>query len=88
MFICTNYSVILYDKEQRLHNTKAGKNRLMRQRSTMGESFGKSIHVRNFCYDVTYIRPPVQTVEVEVGKPYSLWEQNCSDNFSWLEIAW
>ena len=27
----------------------------------MGESFE-----RDFCYDVTYIRPPVQTVRVEI----------------------
>ena len=34
--------------------------------------FGKSIHARNFCYDVMYMRPPVQTVGVEVGKLDSL----------------
>ena len=49
---------------------------------------GEGIHARNFCYDVMYIRPPVQTVRVEVGKPDSLWEQECSDNFPWPEIAW
>ena len=50
--------------------------------------FGKSIHPRNFGYDVTYARPPVQTVGVEVGRQDSLWERECSGNFPWREIAW
>ena len=38
--------------------------------------FGKSIHARNFGYDLThvqsYVHPPVQTVGVEVGRQDSL----------------
>ena len=31
--------------------------------------FGKSIHARNFGYEVMYVRPPVETVGVEAGHP-------------------
>ena len=34
--------------------------------------FGKSIHARNFGYDVTFVRRPVQTVGVELGRQDSL----------------
>ena len=50
--------------------------------------FGKSIYARNFGYDFTYVRPPVQTVGVEVGRQDSLWGREYSGNFPWREIAW
>ena len=40
--------------------------------------FGKSIHARNFGYDVTSVHPsvcpPVQTVGVKMGRQDSLWD--------------
>ena len=51
----------------------------------MGKIGGKSIHARNFGYDVTYVRPPVQTVAVE--RQESLWGRECSANFPLREIA-
>ena len=36
-----------------------------------------------------YVRPPVETVGVEVGRQDSLWGwESSSGNFTWREIAW
>ena len=51
----------------------------------------KSIHVRNFGYDVSlrlYSRPRVQTVGVEVGRQDSLQGWECWGIFPWREITW
>ena len=58
-----------------------------RQRSPIGKLFWKSIHARNFGYDVS-VRPCVPTVGVEVGRQDSVWGQKCSDNSPWGKIAW
>ena len=49
--------------------------------------FGKSLHARNFVYDVS-VRPTVETVRVEVGREYCVWGRECSGHFPWREIAW
>ena len=48
--------------------------------------FGKCIHGRNLGFDVS-VRPCIHTFGMEVLRQDSLWGRECSDNFSWREIA-